>query len=583
VWQGHRESICGFALDPKRQEVVSCGQDGRLRTWELKTGRGITDVSIPAGWTGPLARHSTSHVLVGGSDGIVRMVRLRDGVCCTTLKGHEDRVTAIKSPHNGHSCLTGSRDGTVRFWRIDEPRCELVLRGHTDAVSTVDLCPDEDRAISGGWDRTLRVWDLQEGRCIHTLRGHRRWITSACLCPKRMMAFSGDWEGSIRFWGLGRTGPPAPFELCIPRTVSDLNRSARVVTRALNDVTAALHGEGPGRAVERIDAARQQPGYNKDPALLRLRHQIGQRGRPVALQGLWLRDERPVCSSALTALRFAARVPHLACAGGGSRLGVWDLEDSEGFRIMVDPGADVRYVDISHDGQRAVSGGRDGVLRVWDVSSGLVSRRMDARTGPVSCVRFCSNGDGLLSGDNDGLVHLWDWRKSECVATFSGHTQVVEDIRVLPGERFLSASTDFSMRLWELETGRCTARLLGHRGAVASVAVCPKTGVAISGGRDRTLILWDLNSLVVRRRLRNPNGFVESVCAEPHGRWAFSGSRQQSPLLWDLRAGQAVRVPGDPVQCRGMPALSLGGRWLALGGPDGAVRVMELLWDWAFD
>jgi WD40 repeat protein len=65
-------------------------------------------------------------------------------------------------------------------------------------------------------------------------------------------------------------------------------------------------------------------------------------------------------------------------------------------------------VAVSLDGQRILSGGRDGHLFLWSRKSGrLLCQRSGAHAGGVRAVAFSGDGKRLVSCGNDGAVRWW--------------------------------------------------------------------------------------------------------------------------------------------------------------------------------
>src|SRR5947208_3433017 len=59
---------------------------------------------------------------------------------------------------------------------------------------------------------------------------------------------------------------------------------------------------------------------------------------------------------------------------------------------------------IRPDGQVAVTGGYDGLLKWWDRRTGLLIRTVVAHRGVVSTLAFNGDGSQLLSGGEDGFI-----------------------------------------------------------------------------------------------------------------------------------------------------------------------------------
>ena len=89
----------------------------------------------------------------------------------------------------------------------------------------------------------------------------------------------------------------------------------------------------------------------------------------------------------------------------------------------------------------------------------------------------------------DRTIKLWDVKSGKCVKTFSGHTDVVRGLDLvpvtLPGE-FISCSNDGTIRVWSIESGACLSVLSGHTSFVYSVK-CLASGEIVSCSEDRSI------------------------------------------------------------------------------------------------
>ena len=172
---GPVEAVAAAELEG-RPVVVSGGDDGTVRVWDLATGLPVSRTSL-TGHTGPVAAVVVAElegrpvVVSGGDDGTVRVWDLATGlpVSRTSFTGHTGPVGAVAAAELDGRLLviSGSRDKTVRVW---DPASGAPVggpfTGHTGSVRAVAVAELEGRllVISGGDDGTLRVWDLASRR-----------------------------------------------------------------------------------------------------------------------------------------------------------------------------------------------------------------------------------------------------------------------------------------------------------------------------------------------------------------------------------------------------------------------------------
>ena len=195
-----------IAFSPSGDQLVSTGDDAKVRVWQVADRREIQCLDIPHhGWTlafSPrgeslasggrfpeiliwdtaswqvrmrLAAQSTTEDLAfspdgsilasGHSDAHIRLWDMATGRLLATLAGHEDGLGPVSFSPDGKTLASGSGDGTVRLWSVPL-HCEFGTVMASDSGSTVAFAPTGRKLVIGyvgalrETGRNLLLWDV---------------------------------------------------------------------------------------------------------------------------------------------------------------------------------------------------------------------------------------------------------------------------------------------------------------------------------------------------------------------------------------------------------------------------------------
>jgi WD40 repeat protein len=98
----------------------------------------------------------------------------------------------------------------------------------------------------------------------------------------------------------------------------------------------------------------------------------------------------------------------------------------------------------------------------------------------------------VASGSLDKTLRLWDLASHDCVATLTGHTQMISTVAFSrDGRQMVSGSWDGTVRLWDVASRSCSLISAYHKDWVHSVAFLSDGCSLVSGGSDMTMQVWD--------------------------------------------------------------------------------------------
>jgi WD40 repeat protein len=273
----------------------------------------------------------------------------------------------------------------------------------------------------------------------------------------------------------------------------------------------------------------------------------------------------------------------------GSEDGVLRMIGSETGEIIremdaglgIDAGALVA-LDVSRDGQRALTGYENSDVLLWDLETGELLQRYEVPSG-AHTVALHPQGSTALVGGTSSVISNLDFRTGRILNTFSGHTADIYEIDIsADGQTAVSASLDHTLRLWDLDRGNVTRHVAGPNSLTFEADLSPDGRKALRGSTDGTVTLFDVQTGAIIHEL-----FVDqpvmSVTFSPDGRTALTGSgyrfaQKVEPghiILWDASTGEEIRrLEGHPYAVFDVEFTADGKRAVSSGnGP------VVILWD----
>jgi WD40 repeat protein len=160
--------VLSVAVSPDGQIAISTAKDG-LQAWNITDGAKLDLFKRQAGegHTGEVNAVTVArdgrHVVSGGDDGTVRLWELDSGHQLHTFAGadgHRGKVFAVAVSPNSRTVLSGGFDKSARLWDLASGRL-IAKFDHAESVEAVAIAPDGTTALTGSRDRTIKVWDLK--------------------------------------------------------------------------------------------------------------------------------------------------------------------------------------------------------------------------------------------------------------------------------------------------------------------------------------------------------------------------------------------------------------------------------------
>jgi WD40 repeat protein len=563
----HGETVAALAFSPDGKLMAVAG--GRLRLWELATGRDLSAPLLKEGkrvTTRTVAFSPDGKLLAyGGQSEVLRLCDPIAGKVLRQFPRQPFAVLAVAFSPDGKTLASGGSvgDTAVCLWDVDTGRERRRLTGHRLGVSALAFSPDRRTLASGSYDGTVRLWDLASGKG-RILRRHGDTILRVGFSRDgKLLASLGRGEKTLRLWDAA-TGKEVR-ELRGPDSLlGAFAFSPDGKTLAGVDLgTLRLWDLATGKQTRTFETYHSTfLAYLPDGKALacaegngaiRFRQLSGQPGPT---------EEAP---GEVERVAFSPDGKTLFAVGGAvsRRAHLWDLATGKG-RALRDgaqgpawatdeatrrhagkpglPAGDERA--FAPDGKTVAIYRRDGTLRLWDRTTRKELARWSGLATNISVAAFSPDGKSLALGGRlwyrDGMLvspskenplRWWDVATGKEVRLFGRHQHSFWWLGFSPDGRTLASVSDDKLRVWEVASGK-ELWSLGRQST--RPVFSPDSKTLAVGDDDGTVSLWEVATGQPRGCLQSHHGRVLCLAFSPDGKRLASGGWDTTVLVWDL-------------------------------------------------
>ena len=187
---------------------------------------------------------------------------------------------------------------------------------------------------------------------------------------------------------------------------------------------------------------------------------------------------------------------HSVCAGWetfafGSKktVQIWDFEKNKRIKILTEHPAEVFVVRFILNGERLLSGSKDGTINCWEVKSGKLIKSLKVGLYSTKAMTFAQNGKMFVL-NRDREIEVWDVEKGRIIKTIKGEFDEVMCMACRPDGKFvLTGNTGGAVDLWDVETEKPKATFASFPDA--SVVITPAGYFSGSGNFEKYLHFVD--------------------------------------------------------------------------------------------
>uniref|UniRef100_A0A674HEU3 Bromodomain and WD repeat-containing protein 1 n=1 Tax=Taeniopygia guttata TaxID=59729 RepID=A0A674HEU3_TAEGU len=329
------------------------------------------------------------------------------------------------------------------------------ILGHLSSVYCIAFDRSGRRIFTGSDDCLVKIWATDDGRLLSTLRGHSAEISDMAVNYENTLLAAGSCDKVVRVWCLRTCAPLAVLQ----------GHSASITSIQFSPAR-----KGTTRYLTSTGADGTICFWQWHASTMKFK-------------------DRPV--------KFAER----------SR-----------------PGVQISCSSFSSGGMFIATGSTDHVIRIYYLGSESPEKmaELESHTDKVVAVQFCNNGDRFVSGSRDGTARIWhyhqhDWKSLVLDMATKMTGNPLEDkvtklkVTMVAWDRYdatvITAVNNFLLKVWNSSTGQLLHSLSGHDDEVFVLEAHPfDQRIVLSAGHDGNIFVWDIDK---GTKIRNYFNMIE--------------------------------------------------------------------------
>ncbi|HEX8867388.1 MAG TPA: protein kinase, partial [Lentzea sp.] len=572
------------ALDRTGRTGATAHSGGAVRVWDFDTGTCSREFTAnPPATAVALDDEGTRVVAASGDWSDVHVFTWdvptgRPGPGITrTREGYLTGVDEAKVSADGVHVLLYQRNGPLRMWDARTGETTSETPNPVTAYSQVALSRGGDVAVTVAELSTqpLRMVNTATGRCVRSIDvGLHEYLSTfdeVALSGDARIALAREHYSTVQVHHLPVQDYVAPWHYAQPTGTGELDEREQRFTSLVARAAAVLEDGRPADAAAVLRQAREVPGFDRHPDLRTLWAEAGRHGTrtdPLAVWSRWGLSGTWLFTPELS-LDVTADGEWAVTGGADGRTRVWELATGECLGTFPDltPGH-VHTISMTGDDRHFVTADYGGGAFLWDLEEG----RTVPMFGDESRARSLhTNGERVAIGHESGAVCVWDVRDGATHRrTILAHDQVVEAVAVSPDGRTVASRNhgEQVIRVWDATTGRRRFQLPSS--IWPGLLRFGNEGDLLFATELDGLAVWNTNTGELAYKIPERGG-TDVFALSADGRTAASTGTLDEVLIWDTPTGQVGHRL--PVRANAL-ALTADGRYAAL-----AENLALQIWD----
>jgi WD40 repeat protein len=166
VLDNHIDHVLDLALHPDNNTIASSGADGKIITWDIKSGKVIDEITTNSSVRGVSYKPDGTRLSYCNDKGKVVEYNLKQGVESKTYKFGSNWLTDLNYNYNGRSFVVGNINGSIR---IKHPFGQYQYKSSAPITKTL-IKPNEETYIKVAFGTLGKGTFIIDGRDMKSKR-----------------------------------------------------------------------------------------------------------------------------------------------------------------------------------------------------------------------------------------------------------------------------------------------------------------------------------------------------------------------------------------------------------------------------
>ena len=572
--RGHKGAVYHAEFSRDGRTLVTCGQDGTVRFWEIATGQALGTIHAHDTEVNSAAFSPDGQTLAtAGDDGQVRLWDVRTGERRCTIHAHEGDA-GVRFSHDGGTLISGgTKDQWIKLWDVGTHKLLNSKKAGQRGIYHVALSPDGRTLVTADGDDYARLWnfpDLNLRKSLHVQHA----VYGLAFSADGTRLVTTDAGGRVRMWDLLSGKPRGEFQGIAHR--SDVQAVAflagdkmlvsadgRGIMRLCDATTGNSLATLNGHTAKIWGISVSPDGttfatVSSDGTVKLWDARLPQRWLAIQVAPGWGPLGFAPDGHTLIVADLARGKPYVPPDGApaymvGGNLELTGFDPKTGakrfHRLRVLDSREELYAyagALSADGANAFFDARDGTANGWQVASG-------ERLATVPCLGSPSLAAAGYAGaySQGGSIELVDVVHGRR-HTLKG-TEGTEYVALSPSAQIVAMRSQEALAIWDLTTDQVRRIRRGVRPARGTAAFSPDATILAIGGIDSrgAIQLWDVSTLELLDSLPGHSAATGDLRFSSDGR-VLASLAGDSPhgvvKLWDVTARTELLTLRGPLR-----------------------------------